>query len=108
MASRGRGRRGHPWGSSRPSPAFDQQAFVEVMGATDVATITQASAVGGQGGSSNLQRFITHHPPTFTGGGDPVVVDHWFRQVERILEAMEITSDAMRIMLATFRLEGES
>ena len=37
-----------------------------------------------------------------------MVADHWFRQVERILKAMEITSDAMRIRLATFRLEGES
>ena len=37
-----------------------------------------------------------------------MVADHWFRQVERILEAMEITSDATRIKLATFRLEGES
>ena len=25
-----------------------------------------------------------------------MVVDHWFRQVERILEAMEITSNATR------------
>ena len=57
---------------------------------------------------SNLQRFIAHHPPTFIGGGDPVVADHWFRQVKRILEAMEITSDAKRIRLATFWLEGES
>ena len=77
------------------------------MGAAATA-IAQASAVGGQGGPSNLQRFIKHHPPTFTGGGDPVVADHWFRQVERILEGMEITSDATRIRLATFRLEGES
>ena len=37
-----------------------------------------------------------------------MVADHWFRQVERIFKAMEITSDAMRIMLATFWLEGES
>ena len=37
-----------------------------------------------------------------------MVADHYFRQVERILEAMEITSDAMRIRLATFQLEGES
>ena len=37
-----------------------------------------------------------------------MVANHWFRQVERILEAMEITSDATRINLATFRLEGES
>ena len=51
---------------------------------------------------------MAHHPPTFTGGGDPVVADHWFQQVERILEAMEITSDAMRIRLATCKLEGES
>ena len=37
-----------------------------------------------------------------------MVADHWFRQVERILEAMKITFDATRIELATFRLEGES
>ena len=54
------------------------------MGAAVVA-IAQVSAVGGQRGSSNLQRFIEHHPSTFTGGGEPVAVD-----------------------LATFRLEGES
>ena len=77
------------------------------MGAASVP-ITQASADGGQGGPSNLQRFIAHHPPTFIGGGDLVVADHWFRQVERILEAMEINSDATRIRLTIFRLEGES
>ena len=37
-----------------------------------------------------------------------MVVDHWFRQIEKILEAMEITSDAIKIRLATFQLEGES
>ena len=82
---------------------FDQQAFVEAMGAA-AAAIAQASAVGGQGGPSNLQQFIAHHPPTFIGGGDPMVVDHWFQQVERILEAMENTSKATRISLATFQL----
>ena len=54
---------------------FNQQAFVEVMGAA-AAAIAQASAAGGQGGLSNLQRFIAHHPPTFIEGGDPVVADH--------------------------------
>ena len=105
--SRGRERRGCPRGSSRLPPGFDQQAFVAAMGVVATA-ITQASAAGGQGGPSNLQRFIAHHHQTFTRGGDPVVVDHWFRQVERILEAMEITSDATRIRLTTFWLEGES
>ena len=77
------------------------------MGAA-ATTIAQASAVGGQGRMSNLQRFMAHHPLTFTWGGDLVVADHWFRHVERVLEAMEITSDATRIRLATFKLEGES
>ena len=77
------------------------------MGAA-VAAIAQANVAGGQGGPSNLQRFMAHHPPTFIGGGDPVVANHWFRQVERILEAMEITSNAMRIRLATFTLKDKS
>ena len=64
--------------------------------------------VGDQGGSSNLQRFKTHHLPTFTRGGDPMMADHWFRQIEKILEAMEIISDATKIRLAAFQLEGES
>ena len=53
-------------------------------------------------------RFMAYHPPTFIGGGDLVVADHWFRQVERILEDMEITTDATRIRLATFKLDDES
>ena len=57
---------------------FNQQALIEAMGAATTA-IAQASAARGQGGPSNLQMFIAYHPPTFTRGGDPVVVDHWFR-----------------------------
>ena len=107
MASRGRGRRGRPWGYGPPPPIFDLQAFMETMGAT-VATIVQAGVAGAQGGMSNLQRFRTHHPPTFRGGGDPLVADHLFRQIERVLEAMEITSATTRIRLAAFQLAGES
>ena len=36
-----------------------------------------------------------------------MVVDHWFMQVEKVLEAMEITSDTTRIKLAAFQLKGE-
>ena len=49
---------------------------MEAMGVT-FASIAQASVVGGQGGSNNLQRFKAHHPPTFTGGEDLMVADHW-------------------------------
>ena len=37
-----------------------------------------------------------------------MVADHWFLHIERILRAMEITSDTTRINLASFQLEGES
>ena len=73
-----------------------------------MAAIAQAGISGSQGGLSNLQRFRAHHPPTFTGGGDPMVADHWFMQVEKVLEAMENTFDATRIKLAMFQLEGEA
>ena len=42
------------------------------------------------------------------GGADPMVANHWFQQVDKILEAMEITSDATKIRLAAFQLEGEA
>ena len=80
---------------------------METMGAT-VATIVQVGVAGGQGGMSNLQRFRAHHPPTFREGGDPLVADHWFRQIEWVLEPIEITSATTRIRLATFQLAGES
>ena len=37
-----------------------------------------------------------------------MVVDHWFMQIEKVLEAMKITSDTTRIRLAAFQLEGEA
>ena len=113
MASRGRGRRGRPRGAGQApptfdqSPVFDQQAFVEAVGVAGAA-IARASVADSQGGPSNLMRFRAHHPSTFTGGGDPMVADHWFMQIENVLEAMEITSDTTRIRLAAFQLEGEA
>ena len=106
MASQGRGRRGRPWGTGQAPPVFDQQAFVKAVGITATA-IAHASVAGSQEGPSNLQRFRAH-PPTFTRGEDPMVADHWFMQVEKVLEAMEITSDTTRIRLVAFQLEGEA
>ena len=37
-----------------------------------------------------------------------MVADHWFRKIERVLVAMGITFDAVRIRLAVFQLEGKS
>ena len=37
-----------------------------------------------------------------------MAADHWFRQIERIIENVDITSNAAKIRLAAFQLEGES
>ena len=37
-----------------------------------------------------------------------MVADHWFRKIEKVLEAMDITSNAAKIRLVVFQLEGES
>ena len=37
-----------------------------------------------------------------------MVANHWFMQVEKVLDAMEITSYTTRIRLAAFQLEGEA
>ena len=68
MASRGRGRRGHPRGTSQASPVFDQQAFAKAVGIA-VATIAQACAIVSQGRSNDLQRLEAHHPPMVIKGG---------------------------------------
>ena len=37
-----------------------------------------------------------------------MVVDHWFMQIEKLLEAMEITSDTTKIKLVVFMLKSEA
>ena len=37
-----------------------------------------------------------------------MVADHWFMQIEKVLEAMEITFDTTKIRLAAFQLKGEA
>ena len=80
---------------------FNQRTFAEAVGITANA-IAQASIACRQEDPSNPQRFRAYHPPTFTGGKDSMVVDHWFMQDGKVLEAMEITSDATGIRLAAF------
>ena len=75
MASRGRGRRGRARGTGQAQSVFDQQTFAEAVGITANA-IAQAGIAGRQEDPSDLQRFRAYHPPTFTGGKDPMVVDH--------------------------------
>ena len=69
MANQGHGHRGRPRDSSQPPPGFDQEAFMEAMGAA-FTTISYTRVVGDQEGSSDLQWFRVHHPLTSEGGGE--------------------------------------
>ena len=84
MASRGRGRRSRLRGIGQAPSVFDKKAFVKAVGIA-AAAIAQASVAGSQGDPNNLQRFRAHHPPTFTGRGDPIVANHWLIQNEKVL-----------------------
>ena len=101
MASRGRGHRGRPRGTGQAQSVFDQRTFTEAVGITANA-IARASIACRQEDPSNPQRFRAYHPPTFTGGKDWMVDDHWFMQIEKVLKAMAITSDATWIRLTAF------
>ena len=82
MENRERGHTARPRDNSQPPSVFDPQAFIEAIGAT-VAIIVQASVVTAttawtstmmvQEGTSNLQGFQAHHPPTYMGGGNSMV-----------------------------------
>ena len=37
-----------------------------------------------------------------------MVANHWFIQIEKVLEVMEITFDTIRIRLVVFQLESEA
>ena len=80
---------------------LDQRTFAEAVGITANA-IARASIACRQEDPSKPQRFRAYHPPTFTGGKDWMVDHHWFMQNEKVLEAMEITSDTTRSRLAAF------
>ena len=56
------------------------------------ATISQASVV-----ATTIAQASEN-----VGQGEPMEADHWFRQVSKVLEAMEISFDATRIKLDAF------
>ena len=69
MASGGHEGRGGGRGNSRVPPALDQQAFIEAIGMA-AAMIVQACGMVSQGGSNDLHRLESHHPPMVRGGVD--------------------------------------
>ena len=102
MASRERGRRGHPRGTSQAPPAFDQQAFAEAVRIAVVA-IAQAYAVVNQGGSKDLQRLEVHRPPMVRGR-----VDSRVRMIMTTEGEVDVMRDIQDMGVGTKRKEDSS
>ena len=107
MASRGRGRRGRPRGAGQVPPVLTSRPLRRLLGLQllPLHRLVQLVVKKVQLTSRGLSHIILQRSQ---GGGDPMVADHWFQQIEKVLEAMDITSDAAKIRLAAFQLEGES
>ncbi|XP_058216872.1 uncharacterized protein LOC131327754 [Rhododendron vialii] len=54
-----------------------------------------------------LSEFRKQRPPTFQGTPDPLVANHWIRQIKKMLEALGVQLSADQIALATYQFEGE-
>ena len=67
------------------------------------ATIARTSATVGQGGTSNLQGFQEHHPPTNMGGGDSMV-----RTALAIRRGVDDTRSIRDMGVSTRRKENQS
>ena len=67
------------------------------------ATIARTNATMGQGGTSNLQGFQAHHPPTYMEGGDSMV-----RTTLAIGRGVDDTRSIQDIGASTKRKENQS
>ena len=73
------------------------------VGAQENVPIERQGGARDQGAMMNLERFKKLGLPTFQGTVDPMVVEAWLKQMEKIFVAMGCNDD-QRVILATFVL----
>ncbi|KAH9665582.1 Endonuclease [Citrus sinensis] len=77
------------------------------VGAQENVPIESQGGARDHGAMVNLERFKKLRPPTFQGTVDPMVVEAWLKQMEKIFVAMGCNDD-QRVILASFVLQGEA
>ncbi|MQL72963.1 hypothetical protein Taro_005306 [Colocasia esculenta] len=60
-----------------------------------------------QGGPSIMERFKRMSPPSFKGESDPLLVESWMREIEKIFRAIRCAEDD-KVTLATYMLQERS
>lgn len=56
--------------------------------------------------SYNIVEFRKLNSPNFEGGPDPLVVEAWILQIEKLFLILDLTEE-QKVLLATFMLNGE-
>ena len=64
-------------------------------------------ALGGQGRSTPFEVISRHHPPTFEGRGDPVVLEDWIGHFEKMFRVTKCP-DEDKVEIATYYLSGSA
>ena len=51
-----------------------------------------------------MREFMRMNPLTFHGGIDSMVAENWLEQTEKVFEALQITDDTTKVLLANYQL----
>ncbi|MQL82467.1 hypothetical protein Taro_014944 [Colocasia esculenta] len=52
-----------------------------------------------------VEKFLRLQPPTYSGGPNPDIAEHWVHEIERVFATMRC-SEADRVVLAAYQLRG--
>ncbi|XP_059633047.1 uncharacterized protein LOC132275863 [Cornus florida] len=55
-----------------------------------------------------ISTFVKLMPTLFKGGTDPLLVDDWFDQVEKHIDALAVENDSVKILLATYNFTRDA
>ncbi|MQL81725.1 hypothetical protein Taro_014186 [Colocasia esculenta] len=61
----------------------------------------------GHGGPSIMERFKRMAPPSFKGESQPLLVESWMREIEKIFRAIRCAEED-KVSLATYMLQALS
>ncbi|MQL92050.1 hypothetical protein Taro_024669 [Colocasia esculenta] len=95
-----------------PPPPVDYGVFMQgLVQAMQTQAHTQAALQAqleaqaqDHGGPSIMERFKRMSPPSFKGESDPLLVESWMREIEKIFRAIRCVEDD-KVTLATYMLQ---
>ena len=112
----GGGARGNVGGTRSAPPAvfggaeFMQGVFTaieQVVRNTVQAMQVPARAVDTRA-TTAMKAILQLRPPTFKGEPDPLIAEDWLEQVTRALDTILVTEEELRVLFASYQLQGDA